>query len=341
MIFDLLQPAALARETFRAHQYGARLATEIAALPRAKMALLSLGQGHEALRQALYSLSANFTSGEVIDLGHCPEEPIVVLELLEQILKQKVSVCIIGQADWLPQVQQQAAASLAAAPGGSILAPALPFLGSKQLPQWSANLGEMSFLAYQTYFIDPDLLRWLEQQGWELHRLGRLRGQWEEAEPCLRNSHWASFHAPAIRAADAPAQLFPLPNGLNGEEACLWARYLGMSDQVQQWSIWGCDWAVQDRGQTAQLLAQMIWYWVEGVQARKYETPPALAQLQQYHLALRDYEEVLLFYKSLKSERWWFQIENQAKLYPCSYRDYLQACEGDLPERIWKKLQSN
>ena len=47
------------------------------------------------------------------------------------------------------------------------------------------------------------------------------------------------------------------------------------------------------------------------------------------------------FWKSSKSGRWWLQVpaktkrkHNRHRLIPCSYNDYLSACQEDIPDRL-------
>jgi hypothetical protein len=56
-------------------------------------------------------------------------------------------------------------------------------------------------------------------------------------------------------------------------------------------------------------------------------------------------EEELIFYKSNKTERWWIDVpfflnnDNKLKrnsLLPCSYEEYIAACNQEMPERWWK-----
>ena len=53
--------------------------------------------------------------------------------------------------------------------------------------------------------------------------------------------------------------------------------------------------------------------------------------------------EIINFYKSNKSNRWWMEIkDNKFKketLIPCTYNDYLEANNQNLPERWWKTLR--
>ena len=60
--------------------------------------------------------------------------------------------------------------------------------------------------------------------------------------------------------------------------------------------------------------------------------------------------EELVFYKSNKTDRWWIEIpfissqNNKLKrntLLPCSYEEYLEACNQELPERWWKVQRKN
>jgi hypothetical protein len=61
-------------------------------------------------------------------------------------------------------------------------------------------------------------------------------------------------------------------------------------------------------------------------------------------------DEELVFYKSDKTGRWWIEIpfisdsHNKLKrntLLPCSYDEYLVACENEMPERWWKAQRKN
>ena len=58
----------------------------------------------------------------------------------------------------------------------------------------------------------------------------------------------------------------------------------------------------------------------------------------------------LIFYKSLKTGRWWIEIpflpnvNNKLKkhtLLPCMHSDYVQATQGEIPERWYKAYRKN
>ena len=61
-------------------------------------------------------------------------------------------------------------------------------------------------------------------------------------------------------------------------------------------------------------------------------------------------DDELIFYKSLKTGRWWIEIpflpdvNNKLKkhtLLPCMHSDYLLATKGEIPERWYKAYRKN
>ncbi|HZX62395.1 MAG TPA: hypothetical protein VFE66_04200, partial [Bacteroidales bacterium] len=100
---------------------------------------------------------------------------------------------------------------------------------------------------------------------------------------------------------------------------------------------------------TAQLVAQMIWYFVEGFYNRPNDFPFKNDEdYIRYRVAITDHKEELTFFKSKKTDRWWMEIplksEQRIKyqrhyLVPCSYQDYQTACTNDIPDRWWMVYQ--
>ena len=117
-----------------------------------------------------------------------------------------------------------------------------------------------------------------------------------------------------------------------------------MSDKLTSFGIYGYRKNLDSLDQsTAQVVAQMIWYFADGFYNRKQDFPiqKAFNQLIQYIVHVKSFDEQLTFWRSNKSGRWWMEIpvKTQKKhvrhrLIPCAYNDYLQACNDDLPERL-------
>ena len=182
----------------------------------------------------------------------------------------------------------------------------------------------------------------------ETQRVGNLRSNLEEVEPIMRDSDIIAFNISAIGFMDAPDTVFPNPNGFSANEVCQIMRYAGVSDRPAVIGLYGYQPQPGNNNVvTALLLAQMIWYSIEGYYQRKHEFPPQLDQLTRYEVQLPVGQLPVAFFKSTKSERWWFYIGDLSikssdlapeLLVSCSYDDYLKACEGDLPNRLFNAL---
>jgi arginase family enzyme len=206
-----------------------------------------------------------------------------------------------------------------------------------------ANLG------YQTYFIDQDALKLMKNLMFDIYRLGLLRENLEEAEPVVRNADLITVDVSSIRFSDAPGNANATPNGFYGEEICQIIRYAGLSDKLTSIGFYETNPQHDRNGQTAQLVAQMIWYFVEGFYNRPHDFPFKNDEdYIRYRVTITDHKEELTFYKSKKTDRWWMEIPLQSEqrikyqrhyLVPCSYQDYQTACSNDIPDRWWMVYQ--
>ncbi len=80
----------------------------------------------------------------------------------------------------------------------------------------------------------------------------------------------------------------------------------------------------------------MIWYYIDGVQAGRNEAPMENKDMFiECHLAFGAIETV--FIKSKKTGRWWMKMPDE-KFVPCSYQDFNQAGNNEIPER-WLRMQ--
>ena len=69
-------------------------------------------------------------------------------------------------------------------------------------------------LAYQSYFVEPNVLQLLQDIRFEAYRLGEIQSKIEDAEPLIRNCDMLIADINAIRASDAPSS--DSPHGLYG-----------------------------------------------------------------------------------------------------------------------------
>ncbi len=213
---------------------------------------------------------------------------------------------------------------------------------SKIVMEEPNNLFNFSNIGYQTFFNSQEEIDLLEKLYFDSYRLGIVNKNISLVEPILRDADLVSIDLSALRKSDAPANNNTTPNGFYGEEICAIARYAGLSDKVSTLGIFEYNATLDDKNQTAQLIAQMIWYFIEGVNFRIKEYPfGSKKDFLKYIVPIDN--DTINFYKSNKSNRWWMEIINnkfkKETLIPCTYNDYLEANNQNIPERWWKTLR--
>ncbi len=204
-------------------------------------------------------------------------------------------------------------------------------------------------IGFQTYFVDQDMTALMNQLFFDSYRVGVIRNNLEEAEPLLRNADVLSVDISSVRQSDAPGNEHASPNGFYGEEICRICRYAGMSDKLTSAGFYEINPVLDVNEQTSKLVAQMIWFLIEGFSLRKNDHPRAESNdYQKYHVFNKKLDQEIVFYKSKKSGRWWMEVPCSANtdvkykrhyLIACSQKDYQTALEDNLPDRWWQTYQ--
>lgn len=201
-------------------------------------------------------------------------------------------------------------------------------------------------LGYQTYFVGPEMVGLMDELKFSTRRLGEVQGTMERTEPLVRYSDVVVADISAVRQSDAPANASPSPHGFYGEQLCQMARFAGMSDKTSCFALTEMNPDLDRNGQTAHMLAHALWYFIEGFYYRLGDFPYQAPQsYKRYTVDLNEQDMEIVFYKSLKSDRWWMEVpcENTERrerymrhtLIPCNYTDYQRAMENEIPELWW------
>jgi len=197
-------------------------------------------------------------------------------------------------------------------------------------------------LAFQNFLVNPTYVKMLEQKHSECYRLGYFLEDISRLEPFLRATDMVSLDLSVVKYADAPGQPFSSPNGMTSYDVCVLARYAGISDQLSSFGVYNFSPEIEEDSLTAQLIAQIIWHFVDGFYGRKYEKPKESDEENyiQYKVAMNNYWEEITFLKSTRSERWWMKVpivdgkeEIKFKILPCLEEEYQLACKREIPER--------
>ena len=203
------------------------------------------------------------------------------------------------------------------------------------------GLFHINFLAYQSYYVTNKTISKINAKLFDFVRLGDLRSNMEEVEPIIRDSDFVSFDVGAIRQTDAPGHFNGSPNGLYSEEACKIARYAGLSNKLKVFGIFESNPDYDLRNQTSKLVAQIIWYFIEGFLHQKNNSLPNSAdKITQFNVQLEELDKPIVFYQNKQTGQWWMQVntsENASVSFSCLKKDYLMASKKEIPEK-WLKF---
>ncbi|AOW21677.1 formimidoylglutamase [Urechidicola croceus] len=341
---------------------GIRLA--IVGVCEGRRAIDNEGTGIEIdkIRKQLYQLFPGSWITKIADLGNILQGQTVedtyfaLREILSHLLKQNIIPIIIGGGQDLTYANYRAYDTLEQTVNivsvdnkfdfGSIQdgVTSQSYLSTIVMEKPN-NLFNYSNIGYQTFFNPQEEIDLVNNLFFDAFRLGEVAKNLELVEPILRDADIVSIDLSSIRNSEAPANNNATPNGFYGEDICAISRYAGISDKVSSFGIYEFNYKLDNKNQTAQLIAQSIWYFIEGVNCRANDYPFGTKDKYQKFIVPID-DEVLNFYKSNKSGRWWMEInfKNNNKyerhsLIPCTYQDYLSANDQEIPDRWYKTLK--
>ena len=329
-----------------------RYEAEMPALQDVKLAIVGIGdEGADAVRRSLYRLSFPFGKLVAADLGNVRKaDTSFILPLLQELMDSKICPVIIGDLPKLAQAQYKA--HFACQPSVSIVAvdervpfhPRLgeldghylnPVMNGKTIPFHFGVVG------CQSHFVDDETFQELENISADTVRLGKARANMADIEPVMRDADMATFNLAALKSAEAPGVIHPTPSGFTCEEACQLSRYAGMNDKLTSVGFYGYEPDLDEYGRSAQVMAQMVWYFFDGFANRKGDFPASMDGLTEYLVDFKNLDQPFTFWKSNRTGRWWIQVPVKAKkkhqrhrLIPCSYSDYLLASNGEMPDRL-------
>ncbi len=316
------------------------------------------GKGLENIRKYLYQMFPGNWHSNIVDLGNVPkgnevvDTYFLVQEIISYLIKKSIIPIIIGGSQDITYANYRAYDSLEQTVNLVVvdnkfdLAELEETTNSqnymhKIVMEKPNNLFNYSNIGFQTFFNSQEEIKLIEKLYFDSYRLGEVSNDLTLVEPILRDADIVSIDIGAVRKSDAPANNNAVPNGFYGDEICAIARYAGISKKVSSFGIYEYNAKFDEREQTAHLIAQMVWYFIEGYNYRIDDYPFETKKGYKKYIVFIE-NETINFYKSHKSERWWMEItylNNKLKkstLIPCTYHDYLTANNQIYPER-WLK----
>ncbi len=210
------------------------------------------------------------------------------------------------------------------------------------------NLFNYTAIGFQTYFNSQEEIDLMEKLYFESYRLGDISQSISLVEPVLRDADIVTLDLKSIKSSEVSLKQKHSPNGFDGREICAISRYIGISNKVSSFGIYEYN-PSQDDEATSMLVAQILWYFIEGVNCRVNDDDfNDQSNFQKFTVLVEDQE--LVFFKSKKTGRWWIEIpfleysntkSRQHPLLSCMHEDYQSATKGIIPDRWYKAYKKN
>lgn len=192
------------------------------------------------------------------------------------------------------------------------------------------KIGKYHHLAYQKHLNEMNAVQLINDIDFDLLRLADMMGDTENAEPFLRRADLVTLNCDAVESfSDAFSVNFQV-NGLNRREICAYMKEIGLGENLKSVGIFNFNFE-SDNDLNHQLLAQMLWYLVEGIDIQR--THPKERQYETFIVMAENLEYV--FKRDMFSGNWYFGAnEDIDKCLPCSEKDYENAKRGVLAKRF-------
>ena len=317
------------------------------------------------IRRSLYALFPGNWTSNIADLGdiiigqRVEDTYFAVSEIVSDLLKNNIIPLIIGGSQDITYAAYRAYDNVK--PMVNIINIDKSFdLGDSSKPisnnnyvgkiilEKPYNLFNYTVMGFQTYFNSQQEIDLMEKLYFEYFRLGDLNNDIKFVEPSMRDSDLVTIDLSSVKSSEVSTKQKFSPNGFNGREICAISRYAGISNKVSSFGIYEYKSSIEDDA-TTMLISQMIWYFIEGFNCRvkddNFENPD---EFNKYTVLVEDQE--LVFYKSLKTGRWWVETlflskphtkKTKHTLLACMQSDYEKAVGGNIPERWYKAYKKN
>lgn len=196
----------------------------------------------------------------------------------------------------------------------------------------SFSIREYVHAGYQRHWANPSSIAFLETVGFEAVKLSDIVYEPSRVEPMLRFADIVTLNSNVIESLDQPMNVFPQVNGLNRREICACMQNIGLGKKLLALGLF--HFQMNGSWQNIQLLAQMLWYFWEGVAIQ--QSRPPKSHVETYIVMVEN--EGYTFQRETFSNEWYFGSHKElSDCIPCSYEEFHQAKKGRISPRLLKK----
>ena len=194
------------------------------------------------------------------------------------------------------------------------------------------SIKNFHLLGYQKHLNENESLNILKEVDFDAVRLSEMMNSTVRTEPYFRHADLVTVNCDAVESFAEPFSINPQVNGLNRREICGYMKEIGLSENLKSVGIFNFDFKTKNLLNN-QLLAQMLWYLIEGLNIR--ESHPKEKKFETFWVLIEDKEYA--FKRDTFTNLWYFGADEKPEnCLPCSAEDYTMAKKGILSERIIK-----
>ena len=172
----------------------------------------------------------------------------------------------------------------------------------------------------------------MKEVEFDVVRLAEMMNSTEKTEPFFRRADLVTVNCDAVESMGDGFSVNPQVNGLNRREICAYMKEIGLSENLKSVGIFNFN-AQSETFINHQLLAQMIWHLIEGINIQ--HSHPKERQYETFWVMIDD--DQYAFQRDSFSGLWYFGDDEKPKnLIPCSRLEYEEAKRGQLNSRFLK-----
>ncbi|UOE40818.1 formimidoylglutamase [Chryseobacterium suipulveris] len=203
---------------------------------------------------------------------------------------------------------------------------------AKILSSKTFSIKNYHHLGYQKHLNEIDSVKLMKEVEFEIIRLAEMMNSTEKTEPYFRRADLITVNCDAVESYGDGFSVNPQVNGLNRREICAYMKEIGLSENLKSAGIFNFN-ANSSEHLNHQLLAQMIWHLIEGVNIQK--SHPKERHFETFWVMIDDNQ--FAFKRDTFSGLWYFgDDEKTENLIPCSRFEYEAAKQGMLDKRFMK-----
>ena len=201
---------------------------------------------------------------------------------------------------------------------------------SKILGSKNFSIKNYHHLSYQKHLNESDSVKLIKEVQFDIIRLAEMMNSTEKTEPYFRKADLVTVNCDAVESFGEAFSVNPQVNGLNKREICAYMKEIGLGEKLKSVGIFNYN-IYSDSQLNHQLLAQMIWYLIEGINIQR--SHPKEKSFETFFVLIND--EQYAFKRDVFSNLWYFgEDENIDNCIPCSKSDFEEAKRGFLSARF-------